>query len=79
MEDGSGYNYSQFCEMVNEICRRHVMNDRRNTWMALQSIYAIVNPNQKKERALDLIDTLSEGLAILRRQIEEMDGSRKES
>ena len=76
MEDGSGYEYSQFCEMVNQICRRHLMTDRRNTWMALQSIYAVVNPGQGKAKALDLIDTLSEGLAILRRQVEKMeDGS----
>jgi len=70
MEDGNCYDYSQFCEMVNKICRRHVTNDRRNTWMMLQSIYTIVNPNREKQQALDIIDTLTEGLRILREQVE---------
>jgi len=75
MEDGSGYEYSQFCEMVNEICRRHTMHDRRNTWMMLQSVYSIVNPNQERDKALDIIDTLAEGLQVLRRQVEKINGS----
>lgn len=72
MEDGNQYEYSQFCEMVNQICRRHVQTDRRNTYVLLQSIYSIVNPHQPKERALDIIDTLSDGLRVLREQVEKL-------
>ena len=70
MEDGR-YITDDFHKMVEQICRRHSAPQRGLTHMTLLSALHITQATDK-ETALDIIDTLAEGLKILRQKVEDI-------